>query len=410
MAAQHQQAQSLYRGPAGYVELTSTEHNGQSGLLLRYVNPDVRKLHAIDEAGMLEMYQAIATVEEQVAGGAEDAPQFLVLYGAYDPLHAGADVTQFDGDPDYEAVAAHMHRGVELDARIKRLWRQLRTVGVFCGNRFGGSVEWPLFAQYGVCDSNTVLQLSEVQLGILPGWDGILNVMLRSNPSNAQYLASTGNPVGPDELLATGIVQSVVEAAPAPDRKLTAPDLWPSQWQAYAEQAQATLLAAALDLATGELDYELGTEYQLVDAEEYFAEISRRTQDTEYRELRERISAELERLGPEPQPDELKRVNKQVAEELAQLGKPLAPEAVNYVQRYVKQFGSLSKDELLARFEELGRIEADMCVALMRHPHRREGVRAVLSKNPAERIPVFGEVDYSQERISPYEFTSGDGS
>jgi hypothetical protein len=45
----------------------------------------------------------------------------------------------------------------------------------------------------------------------------------------------------------------------------------------------------------------------------------------------------------------------------------------------------------------------------MPHAHRREGVRAVLSKNPAERIPVFAEVDYSDEIVSPYEFTDGSG-
>jgi enoyl-CoA hydratase/carnithine racemase len=397
-------AQSLYSGPAGYVELTAIEHNGQRGALLRYVNPDMRKLHAIDATGMLEMFHAVGMVEEEVANG---RLSFLVMYGAYDPLHAGADVTQFDGDPDYDAIREHLYRGVELDARIKRLWPSLRTVGVFSGNRFGGSVEWPLFAQYGVCDSATVIQLSEVQLGILPGWDGILNVMLKSNPSNAQYLASTGNPIGPDEMLAANIVHSVVDAPAAPDRKLTPPEMWTTQWQSHAEAAQELLLAAALNLATGNQDIPLGSEYQLCDAEEYFAEIGRRTQDTEYRELRQRTKLELSRLGDEASPDDIKAVHKTVAGDLALLGKPLAPEAVNYVQRYVKQFGALSKEELLERFEDLGKVEADLCVELMHHAHRREGVRAVLSKNPAERIPVFAEVNYSKELISPYEIAEG---
>ena len=51
--------ESLYKGPDGYVELTAVEHNGQRGALLRFINPDVRKLHAIDPTGMKEMFHAV---------------------------------------------------------------------------------------------------------------------------------------------------------------------------------------------------------------------------------------------------------------------------------------------------------------------------------------------------------------
>lgn len=398
----------LYKGPEAYVELTGIEYNSKRGALLRYVNPDLRKLHAIDSLGMIELSHAIATVEEL-----QGDLQFVVLHGAYDPLHAGADVTQFDGDPDYDAIRYDLFRGVELDARIKRLWPKLRTVGVLSGNRFGGSVEWPLFAEFCVCDSTTVIQLSEVQLGIVPGWDGILNVMLKSNASNAQYMASTGNPVNAEQMLATGIVQAVVDAPPAPDRKLLNDTEYAAAWLSHAQSAQDQLLQAALDLATSNATSNAeapgGTEYQLCDAEDYLAEIGRRTQDTEYKDLRETVEGHLKALGPNPSPEEVKALNRTVNSELALLGKPLAPEAVNFVQRYVKQFGSLTREELLARFEELGKIEANLCVELMHHTHRREGVRAVLSKNPAERIPVFAEVDYSDEIVSPYEFTDGNG-
>jgi enoyl-CoA hydratase/carnithine racemase len=400
---------SLYNGPDGYVTLSSVDHNGQRGVMLRYVNPDLRKLHAIDATGISELLHAIAIVEEQLTAGRDVAPEFLILHGAYDPLHAGADVTQFDGDPDYDAIRDLLYSGIELDARIKRLWSRLRTVAAFSGNRFGGSVEWPLFAQFAVCDSATVIQLSEVQLGILPGWNGILNVMLKSNASNAQYMASTGNPADAQQMLAANFVQSVVDAPAAPDRKLLGDTEYAVAWQAFAAGAQGQLLRAAMDLATSNVEATLGTEFQLCDAEEYLAEIGRRTQDTEYRDLRASIEAQLKALGPDASPDEIKALSKMVNAELGLLGKPLAPEAVNFVQRYVKQFGALKPEEILSRFDELGKIEADLCVELMHHAHRREGVRAVLSKSPAERIPVFAEVDYSDEIVSPYEFSDGSG-
>jgi hypothetical protein len=204
-------------------------------------------------------------------------------------------------------------------------------------------------------------------------------------------------------------VQAVVDAPPAPDRKLLGDTEYATAWQAYAQSAQEQLLQAALDLATSNANAPAGTDYQLCDAEEYFAEIGRRTQDTEYRDLRASIQAQLKALGDGASPEELKALNKMVNAELGLLGKPLAPEAVNFVQRFVKQYGALTQDELLARYDELGKVEADLCVELMHHAHRREGVRAVLSKNPAERIPVFAEVDYSDEILSPYEFSDGNG-
>jgi enoyl-CoA hydratase/carnithine racemase len=395
---------NIYKGGSGYVTLQRVEHNGRTGALLQYVNPDPRKLHAIDTQGMVEFTEAIGAAE------ADTTLQFLVLYGAYDPLHAGADVTQFAGEPDYATIREHLHRGTELDARIKQLWPRLRTVAVLCGNRFGGSVEWPLFAEFGVADSNTTIQLSEVQLGILPGWNGILNVMLKSNPSNAQYMASTGNPVNAEQMLQMGLVQAIVDTPAPPDRNLTPPDLWAAQWQGHATAAQDQLLAAALELATGDSAAPATpSNFNLTDADTYFAEIGRRTQDTEYRDLRQSVQDRLAALGDSPEPEQLKELNRWVQQELALLGKPLAPDAVNYVQRYVKQFGALSREEILARYAELGKVEADMCVELMHHAHRREGVNAVLSKHPAERVPVFAEVDYSQERVSPYEGSEGDG-
>ena len=201
--------QPAFSGAEGYCELSYIEAAGRRGALLYYVNPDQRKLHAVDSTGLEELEQAVALLEQSDAA-------FCIFYGAYDPLHAGADVTEFAGDPDLQAIHVHLQRGTQLDERIKALWPRMRTVSIIAGERFGGSVEWPLFAQYAVAAAPARIQLSEVQLGIIPGWNGVLNVLLKAGPLNAKYMAATGNPVNAQQMLALSLANVVVDVPQAP--------------------------------------------------------------------------------------------------------------------------------------------------------------------------------------------------
>ncbi len=395
--------QPVYRGPQGYASLTPVSYAGRSGFLLHYRNPDPRKLHAVDSQGMRELSEAVAALEglvsaadgvvaSAVASGephpeADELAAFCVIYGDYDPIHAGADITEFAGEPDYSAIHQHMLRGVELDTRVKQLWPRLRTVGVFCGERFGGSVEWPMFAQYAVCDSRTRVQYSEVQLGIVPGWNGILNTLLHSTPLNAEYMCATGNPVAAAQMLSAGLVQQVVEAPAGPDRAALSPEDYAAAWKVYASERQAALLAAALELACSE-DLAHGEPQDLVSAEQMREEIERRSKPEPYAALRAAVAAESAAL-PAGDADAAKALFRKVAGEVARLGKPLAPEAVRGVQDFIERWRGLDQDELLSRFHEIGVEEAALIDRLMRTEHRRIGVNAVLSKNIAERVAVF---------------------
>jgi hypothetical protein len=126
----------------------------------------------------------------------------------------------------------------------------------------------------------------------------------------------------------------------------------------------------------------------LVSAGELRHELDRRCNPEPYRELRDSIAAEAAALAAGDS-DGLKALSKKVNGELNRLGKPLAPAAVEGVEHFVERWRGLDRAELLSRFEEIGREEAALIDRLMRTEHRRIGVNAVLSKNPAERVPVF---------------------
>ncbi len=375
---------TLYQGAAGYADVRLAERAGKPGALLRYVNPDPRKLHAVDVAGMRELAEAVEAVL------AAPGLSFCVFYGTYDPVHAGADITQFAGDPDIPAIKAHLDRGTQLDARIKaELWPRLRTVAVLAGDRYGGSVEWPLFARYAVAASNARLQFSEVQLGIVPGWNGVLNILLRSNAANALYMGATGNAVDAAGLRAANIAQCVVDLPADPDRRAVAPEEWPAMWSAHAMQCQALLLDAALGLAASDEAWPEDSAHQLLDSARLEAELARRQDPAPYRELQLRIADQVAALGQAPDSDALKALGKTALHGLQQLGKPLAPAAVAGLRDYVARWSRLSRAELLARFAEAAQEEADLCTALMGTEHRRRGIDAILTRDPAGKVPVF---------------------
>jgi enoyl-CoA hydratase/carnithine racemase len=373
----------LYRGDYGYVRVETTTHLGTTGALVYYHNPEPRKLHAIDSDGMAELYSAIAAVEEH------PQLQFCIFYGAYDPVHAGADITQFAGDPDYALIRDHLLRGTRLDWRIKQLWPRMRTVSILSGDRYGGSVEWPLFAQYVVADDKARIQFSEVHLGIIPGWNGLLNAVLRTHPANARYMGQTGNPVSASQLLEMALVQEVVITAVPPDRRRSDPDQWPALWAEHAARCQAQLLAAALDLAVSSEPAQEKGRYRICTDEQLGEEVRRRIDVTRYRALKARAQQETARLDPVTQPDEYKALARQFAIELAEMGKPLAPKAVAAVSQFVQRWSAMSTADVLDRFDEAGQQEAELCIELMHTDHRRIGVNAVLTKELADRIPVF---------------------
>ena len=374
----------IYTGEAGYVEVRAVSHDGKAGALLRYVNPDARKLHAVDVQGMKEMEEGVAAV--LAAPGLE----FCVFYGAYDPVHAGADITQFAGDPDIPAIKAHLDRGTVLDAKIKaEMWPRLRTVAILCGDRYGGSVEWPLFAQFAVASSNARLQFSEVHLGIVPGWNGVLNVLLRSNAANALYMGTTGNPVDAAGLKAAGIAQRVVETPAAPDRRATPPEDWPAVWTKHAEECQELLLAGALELATKPGLAYAPVSHTIADDAALRDELARRQDPAPYIALRDELAAKVAALGSGPIKDDLKALTKEALKSLAKLGKPLAPAAVSGLTEFVERWGKLSQADLQAQFAKPAQEEADLCTALMSTEHRRRGIDAILTRDVASKVPVF---------------------
>ncbi len=386
-----EQMDRLYQGSQGYVSLDKLSYQGRQGARLQYLNPNPARMHAVDTTGMQEMFDAVSVLEKT-----QDL-SFCIFHGTLDAIHAGADITEFQGECDLDAIHSHLKRGTSLDTRVKGLWPRMRTVGIFTGDRYGGSVEWPLFAEWGICDKDVRIQLSEVHLGIIPGWNGVLNVLLKCGPERARWMGQTGNSLMAADMLRMGIVQKVVATADPPDRS-TPPEQWEAARSAYVEASEPLLMTAALDLATSDEAPVRNKEFAADDAgrqarqellDSLEAELAARMDVSRYRALHDDIAREASALRKADDQDALKALGKKAVKDVLKLGKPLAPLAVKAVGKYVAEWSKLERREILADYEDIGQMEADLCASLMATEHRRIGVNAVLTREPADKVPVF---------------------
>ncbi len=339
-----------------YVTVSTKEHNGQSGILLSFINPD-SKVNIVPLEALQEILHALDELEEDCS------LSFIVFTGASGKVHAGADLALFQGDIDPSAVQDYLNLGATLDFKIKNISRKKTTVSIMQGERFGGSVEWPLMTELSVCTPDTAIQFSEVNIGLIPGWAGILNVMLRSNKENARYMAATGNRVTAQEMKDYGLVEIV---------------------------SGDNVLEDALNIATQQdapLDFN-AADKEMCSRDKLNQMISERTDARRYQELEKEVSRKLQTNDLSNDKGREDYVGSFINHELGRLGKPLAPLAVAAVMELIDQYSDIRWKDL-GRIKEMGEHEAQSCFRLMKTLDRRVGVNSVLTSNPVERIPIY---------------------
>ncbi len=331
-----------------HMHLSYEKTDRHTGLFLQIANKE--KHHAISEVVLDEMHNALDRVERL-----SDNINFVVFYPEFDRLHVGADVREFADDISPEWARDHTYSGVELDIRIKDLSRKIKTMAIMFGNRYGGSVEWPLMADYIICDDRARIQFTESHLGLIPGWSGIYNLMLKSTPLIAEYLAKTGNPIDAEQMYNLGIVDEIVEVPFSPE----AGD--------YKEGCKKLFTDAAFDAVDKDkVIREPETEFK----SQYFELLNGADKG-----IKERADIQYcNRLAELP--------GKLAEKIIKEKGKPIAPLAVNAVDEFIKKTLDFGNEELKER-PGFGYYEADLCNMLMQTEDRKIGVNAFLNKEIA---------------------------
>jgi enoyl-CoA hydratase/carnithine racemase len=369
-------------GPASLV-INQVSFNGKKGAVLCYCN---RPVHQVGNPALDAFLQGLDKVFQK-----KEELEFLLLYGANDPVHAGGDLKESlekldktlatkkekqragapakEIDELYDWADRRLEKGVGLHSRVRRLAQHLRVVAA-CGGgtRFGGSAEIPLMADYLVGDSRSGMCFSEAMIGLLPGWSGAARALVKAGLQNARAMALTAKEVKANQLKAIGIYTMVVEVPfgfprmpktgdPKADKAAYAEAL-----EKHDEETGMLLLPRGLEMATcppGAIP-QAPQRAVLVKETELAEEVKRRSNPQTYAHL----------LG---------KPVKEVNEEVGRLGRPLAPQSIEALSALFNRYDA-------SRFDEAAFVkeEADADARLYRDPRFRAGLVATLEQRVAD--------------------------
>lgn len=366
-----------------YLLADEIEYEGKKGFIITYYNPPV---HQVGNPGLDAYLEALGKIH-----GIKEKYEYLILYGANDPVHAGGDlkeslknldrtleqkerlVKQGKSKEEIESLYAwadnRIKKGVTLHHTIREIAEQLRVVAV-CGGgtRFGGSGEISLMADYIVGDSRSGMCFSEAMIGLIPGWSGVARAVKKAGALNAKYMAMTSRELKADTLKQIGIYNLVVEVPFGFPNRPKGGD--PEDKKRYLEELdehdQRTgelLLKEALRVATIHKD-EIPVSKEpppVIDEKEMYEEINRRKDPENYTHI----------IG---------RPLKEVKDEISRIGRPLAPQSIEALEELFHGYDPSNFDEW-----EFAEKEGEADSRLYRDPRFREGLIATLE----QRIPDF---------------------
>ncbi|SLN23615.1 Fatty acid oxidation complex subunit alpha [Roseivivax jejudonensis] len=158
--------------------------------LITIDNPPVNALgHAVRQG----LVAAIERFEE-------DDARIAVLLGAGRLFLGGADISEFGKPPQDPWLP-------EVVNRIEDCTKPV--VAAIHGAALGGGLEVALGCHYRVALPGTKLGLPEVTLGILPGAGGTQRTPRLTGMAKALEMITSGVPIGPDDALASGLIDRI---------------------------------------------------------------------------------------------------------------------------------------------------------------------------------------------------------
>ena len=368
-----------------YLMIDRVTFRGKLGAVLYYYNPPV---HQVGNPGLDAYLEGLDKVFEK-----RDDLEFLVIYGANDPVHAGGDLKEslnrldrtLETKKEKESAGApaeeidrlfdwadnRIKKGIALHGSVRRIAGHLRVVAV-CGGgtRFGGSAEIPLMADFIVGDSRSGMCFSEAMIGLVPGWSGVARTLVKAGPINAEYMAKTSKDVKADQLREIGIYNIVVDIPFSFPRRQKTDD-------PEADRAQYLEALEAHNDDTGLILFPKGLDLATCPAEKIpkISEKERLTLAT-----KEEISLEVDkRKDPENYSHLWGKSLREVKDEMVRTGRPLAPQSIDALDNLLEDYDP-------SRFDENAFVEneAQADSILYRDAKLRAGLIATLEQRVAD--------------------------
>jgi enoyl-CoA hydratase len=161
----------------------------------------------------------------------DDPPGAVVVTGGDRIFAAGADISEFSGQDQADAIGRTFIEALDALAGIPRM-----VIAAVAGYALGGGCEVSLACDVRIAGDTAVFGLPEILLGIIPGGGGTQRLARLVGPARAKSMALSGRQVKAPEALAWGLVDEVVPVA----------DLASRAHALAAEYARGALVAQAL--------------------------------------------------------------------------------------------------------------------------------------------------------------------
>lgn len=137
---------------------------------------------------------------------ADPSIETVVLRGEGESFCSGGDLDEFGSFPD--PATAHAIRTTRSPALLlARLAGRVRSE--VHGACIGAGIELPAFTAHVVADEDTVIELPEVRLGLVPGAGGTVSITRRIGRQRTAWLGLSGRRIDARTALAWGLVDEV---------------------------------------------------------------------------------------------------------------------------------------------------------------------------------------------------------
>jgi 3-hydroxyacyl-CoA dehydrogenase len=167
---------------------------------IRFSNPPVNALSI--RSGLCREFTAAIT-----AALADTAVESIIVTGEGAIFSGGADIADFEGDPQSLNVFRDLLNGIERASKP--------IVMAIRGLSLGGGLELALVGHYRIASADAQFGLPEVTLGLLPGGGGTQRLPRLVGARRGLQMMLSGKPIRADAALAAGLIDSVCDGDPA---------------------------------------------------------------------------------------------------------------------------------------------------------------------------------------------------
>jgi enoyl-CoA hydratase len=177
--------------------------------LLRLNRPE--KLNAFDDDQVDALASALAWL------GASKEVRAAVITGSERAFSVGGDITTF-GEIDAERGYDYTRRGYDILRPLETGEKPI--IAAVEGYCLAGGLEVSLACDFIIAGEGSLFGFGEVDLGLIPGWGGIVRLSRGIPVRRARQMILTSERVDAEEAVRIGIVNEVVDKGTALDRAL----------------------------------------------------------------------------------------------------------------------------------------------------------------------------------------------